>query len=141
MSYIFVAHKPESYDHYKGNTQEYYGDTVIQYDLDNERLYDHWVWAVRTNLSLQFNEKGYQLYIFKDGTPYYIDDCMTFDGKEDSVFCAIELRTKEMALLLIEEQKKLEEEKVVAQKLSDEKRNEELNRALYEALRKKFENT
>lgn len=126
-NYTVYANKPESYGRCGDS---FWGDTIFVFEMGSDDVLDIVTRCMVTNLDLQQGEKGWEIVILFDGHPISQDE-------RDGIY----------AIATPKAQKRLDDYKAEQQRKEDEKKqkqnadNEQLQRSMYEALKKKFEPT
>src|SRR5271157_4592677 len=126
-NYTIYANKPESYGRCGDS---YWGDNIFAFELDSDDILDIVTRCMVTNLDLSEGEKGWEIVLLFEGHPISQDE-------RDAIF----------AMATPKAQKRLDDYKAEQARIAEEKKRkqtedkEQLQRAMYESLKKKFEPT
>lgn len=126
-NYTIYANKPESYGRCGDS---FWGDTIFAFELDSDDILDIVTRCMVTNLDLSEGEKGWEIVLLFEGHPISQDE-------RDAIFAVATPKAQKRLDDYKAEQKLKEEEK----KRKQNENNEQLQRAMYESLKKKFEPT
>lgn len=81
--FLLVAYKPQSADYSRGCLMaSYHADHVVHNQLAHYQLINLWAGYLLKNLNLDYNEAGYDFFIFKDGVQVWKEQNATWDGAE-----------------------------------------------------------
>ena len=149
MKYVFVAYKPESHDYCRGcHVATYPANFVSKSSLTEEELISEWGTIQLANNSLDTNEEGYAVQIWRDGMLVWdgidgVGPQGEFEDENDYVRLAEQMHEIESKAYDLGAKAKVELDRAAkeAREAAERKQKEEaqeMRRKQFEALKKEF---
>jgi hypothetical protein len=80
--FTFVAYKSDSADYCRNCLMaNYAADHIVENMLTDKQLIEKWGTCLFRNKNLRINERGYDVWIFKNGIQIWANDCEMWDGE------------------------------------------------------------